>query len=168
MHRLAPAVDHAYRRLAADREGVEATYQGEWSTDVPELDLVDEQLRAALARRRPQELERRTTLVGPQRDEWRLTIGDRDSRTHASQGEQRSLALALRLAAHHVLTEVVGTAPVLLLDDVFSELDADRSRLLVASLPAAGQTIVTTAGVIPEGITPSVHLDVHDGRITRA
>jgi DNA replication and repair protein RecF len=168
LDRLTPLVDNAYRRLAAEREGIDATYQGEWSPEVPIPDLVDQQLRAALERRRTQELERRVTLVGPQRDEWRLTIGDRDSRTHASQGEQRTLALALRLAAHQVLSEVIGTAPVLLLDDVFSELDAERSRLLVASLPAAGQTIVTTAGVIPEGITPSVHLDVRDGRITRA
>ena len=166
LHRLTPAVDDAYRRFAAEREGVHATYQGEWSPEDPTPELVDEQLRAALQRRRVQELERRVTLVGPQRDEWRLTIAGRDSRTHASQGEQRTLALALRLAAHHILSEVVGTAPVLLLDDVFSELDAERSRLLVASLPAAGQTIVTTAGLIPEGITPSVHLDVRDGRIT--
>jgi DNA replication and repair protein RecF len=168
LDRLTPAVDDAYRHLAAEREGIDAAYQAEWSPAGPTPDLVDTQLRDALERRRAQEQERRVTLVGPQRDEWRLTIDDRDSRTHASQGEQRTLALALRLAAHRVLSEVVGTAPVLLLDDVFSELDAERSRLLVASLPPAGQTIVTTAGLIPDGIAPSVHLDVRDGRITTA
>ncbi len=168
LDRLRPAVDHAYRRLAAEREGIDATYQGEWSPEPPAPELVDAQLGAALEQRRAQELDRRVTLVGPQRDEWRLTIGGRDSRTHASQGEQRTLALALRLAAHQVLGDVVGTPPVLLLDDVFSELDAERSRLLIESLPPAGQTIVTTAGVIPEGIIPSVHLHVRDGRITTA
>ena len=63
-------------------------------------------------------------------------MGGLPARTHASQGEQRSLALALRLAAHAVVTATAGTAPVLLLDDVFSELDPARSAALLASLPA--------------------------------
>src|SRR3546814_10548080 len=60
------------------------------------------------------------------------------------RSEQRSLALALRLAAHHVITDVTGSAPILLLDDVFSELDPDRSDVLLANLPA-GQTLLTSA-----------------------
>ena len=87
------------------------------------------------------------------------------SRTHASQGEQRTLALALRLAAHRVIADVVGTDPVLLLDDVFSELDPDRSRALVAALPIGAQTLITTAGSLPPGIQPACHLDVGQGRI---
>src|SRR3546814_16244702 len=70
------------------------------------------------------------------------------ARTHASQGEQRSLALALRLAAHHVITDDTGSAPILLLDDVFSELDPDRSDALLANLPA-GQTLLTSASGLP-------------------
>ncbi len=76
-----------------------------------------------MARRRA-EIDRGLTLVGPHRDDWKLTIDGLDARTQASQGEQRSLALALRLAGRGVVHELTGTPPVLLLDDVFSELDA--------------------------------------------
>jgi hypothetical protein len=85
-----------------------------------------------------------STLVGPHRDELELSWEGLPSRTHASQGEQRSLALALQLAAHQLATERLGSAPVLLLDDVFSELDPNRSRALLAGLPP-GQALLTTA-----------------------
>jgi DNA replication and repair protein RecF len=84
------------------------------------------------------------TLVGPHRDELDLLLAGLPTRTQASQGEQRSLALALRLAAHQLATERLGSAPVLLLDDVFSELDPYRSRALLAGLPP-GQALLTTA-----------------------
>ena len=84
------------------------------------------------------------TRAGPHRDELELTLGGLAGRTHASQGEQRSLALALRLAAHQLATERLGSAPVLLLDDVFSELDPYRSRALLEGLPP-GQSLLTTA-----------------------
>ena len=109
---------------------------------------VDELLRAALEARRRAEIERGVTLVGPHRDDWQLTIEGLDARTQASQGEQRTLALALRLAGRGVVRELTGTPPVLLLDDVFSELDASRSSALVRNLPP-GQTLLTTAGAIP-------------------
>src|SRR5207245_2567601 len=99
---------------------------------------------AALRGLRRREIERGVTLAGPHRDEWRLRLAGFDARTHASQGEQRSLALALRLAGHAVVTDVVGDTPVLLLDDVFSELDRARSEALVTHLPA-GQALLTTA-----------------------
>ncbi len=70
--------------------------------------------------------------MGPHRDEVALSIGGAPARTQASQGEQRTLALALRLASHHVVTAETGTPPVLLLDDVFSELDPERSAALLA------------------------------------
>jgi DNA replication and repair protein RecF len=163
--RLAPAVDDAYRRLATDSPGIHAAYEAEWSEGELSPQTVDERLRAGLERRRRQETDRGVTLAGPHRDEWRLTIADHDSRTHASQGEQRTLALALRLAAHHVVADVVGSEPVLLLDDVFSELDPRRSRALVECLPAT-QTLVTTAGVVPDGVTPEVRMTVDRGRVT--
>ncbi len=66
-----------------------------------------------------------------------MQLNDLPARTHASQGEQRSLALALRLASHRLVHTTVGTPPVLLLDDVFSELDPQRSTALLSSLPPA-------------------------------
>src|SRR5205085_9460111 len=106
---------------------------------------------AALRNRRRAEIDRRVTLAGPHRDEWRLQIDGLDGRLHASQGEQRTLALALRIAGHRLCTNLNGTAPVLLLDDVFSELDEHRAAALLAHLDA-GQTLVTTAGAVPRAV----------------
>ena len=164
IERLTPAVDDAYRRLAEDDLGVRAAYEAEWSDTALAPDTVADQLRGGLERRHRQETERGAPLAGPHRDEWRLTIADHDSRTHASQGEQRTLALALRLAAHHILAEVVGSQPVLLLDDVFSELDPHRARALVDCLPAT-QTLVTTAGAVPDGVAPEVRVRVEHGQV---
>lgn len=101
-------------------------------------------LREAMAEARQADLDRRTTTVGPHRDELVMQIDARDARTRASQGEQRSIALGMRIAAFRVLTERRGSRPVLLLDDVFSELDADRGKRLVGHLPEA-QVFVTSA-----------------------
>ncbi|MET0420182.1 MAG: DNA replication and repair protein RecF, partial [Acidimicrobiia bacterium] len=138
------------------------------------LDLTDgprEPLEAALldalATRRRAELDRKVTLAGPHRDEWHLQVGGLDARTHASQGEQRTLALALRLGGHRLCTEVTGSAPVLLLDDVFSELDAHRSAALVDNL-VTGQTLLTTAGDAPPGVSADHVLRVDAGVITAA
>ena len=97
---------------------------------------------------RNDDIRRATTLVGPHRDDVELAVEGRPSRTHASQGEQRTLALALRLGAHRLLTERHGVAPILLLDDVFSELDPTRSDALIRHLPP-GQSILATAGIVP-------------------
>ena len=116
------------------------------------IDDVAPLLAEAVARSRSADLERRLTLAGPHRDDWRLSIDGLDARRFASQGEQRSLALAVRLAGHGVVSDVVGEPPVLLLDDVFSELDETRAASLVAHLPTA-QALVTTAGALPPGLS---------------
>ena len=95
------------------------------------------------------------STVGPHRDELALLVGGLPARTHASQGEQRTLALALRLAVHQVVGEVAGTSPVLLLDDVFSELDPARTEelargridhALAISVPGPAQRIFVQPG----------------------
>ena len=107
-------------------------------------------------------------MTGPHRDEWKLRVDGLDSRSHASQGEQRTLALALRLAGHRLCTDVTGTPPVLLLDDVFSELDNQRAAALLAHLDA-GQTLVTTTqDAIPAGLHAEQLLRVDDGRLEAA
>ena len=98
----------------------------------------------ALEQRRAKELEIRTTTVGPHRDEPELMLDGRHTRTKASQGEQRTTALALRIGAYRLIEQIRDQVPILLLDDVFSELDPDRaSRVL--DLIAEGQVFVTTA-----------------------
>jgi len=105
---------------------------------------LQEGLAAALAAARQEDLERRTTTVGPHRDDVELSIEGRDLRTRASQGEQRTVALALRVASFDLLAERRRAAPVLVLDDVFSELDGERRARLVERLPR-GQVFVSTA-----------------------
>ena len=153
---LEPILAAAYDRVAGRPAEVHATYEPPWRA---------EGLAAALAASRRDDLRRGVSTVGPHRDDLDLAIGDLPSRTHASQGEQRSLALALRLAAHEVVTRRTETPPVLLLDDVFSELDPERSDALLHSLPA-GQTVLSTAGALPSGAVPGALLRV-DGGVVR-
>ena len=117
-----------------------------------------------MAEARAQDLRQGVTTLGPHRDELALSIGDLPARTHASQGEQRSLALGLRLGSHALVTGETATPPVLLLDDVFSELDPQRSRALVAHLPL-GQAILTSAGEPPAGLHPALRLRVRAGAV---
>jgi DNA replication and repair protein RecF len=166
LERLVPLVAAAYEELAGDTRAVEAVYEAEWAPATP-VDDLEASLLEALAARRKAELDRKVTLAGPHRDEWRLRVGALDARTHASQGEQRTLALALRLGGHRLCTDVTGSAPVLLLDDVFSELDAQRSRALVANL-VSGQTLLTTAGSAPEGVDADHVLQVDAGVVRAA
>jgi len=169
IERLGPAVAAAYENLAHDARPIGATYEAEYAaapltaTDA-EATVVEELLRNALEQRRRAELDRGITLVGPHRDELRLTIDALDARYQASQGEQRTLALALRLAGHLVVRDVAGAAPVLLLDDVFSELDAQRAAALVQNLPP-GQTLLTTASELPPDFDAQRTLFVRSGRI---
>ncbi|HEX2421070.1 MAG TPA: DNA replication and repair protein RecF, partial [Acidimicrobiia bacterium] len=100
-------------------------------------------LTAALRERRRLDLELRNTGTGPHRDDPAISLEGRESRHQASQGEQRTLALALRLATHRAVSNQTDRLPLLLLDDVYSELDADRSKALTDALPEA-QTFVTT------------------------
>ncbi|MDD9369196.1 MAG: hypothetical protein PV358_03705, partial [Acidimicrobiales bacterium] len=123
-----------------------------------------EALARALADARTDDVRRGVSTVGPHRDDVVLSIGDGPARTQASQGEQRTLALALRLAVHHVVTAAAESPPVLLLDDVFSELDPDRSAALLANLPE-GQTLITTATTLPVEAHPDRVLHLVDGQI---
>jgi DNA replication and repair protein RecF len=140
---LEPLVGAAYSRLAGagGRELVEQGYERSW----------DGELLDALAASRTDDLRRGVNTVGPHRDDLRLAIEGREARTHASQGEQRCLVLALRLGVHELVRTRTPLVPTLLLDDVFSELDPVRSKALVAELPA-GQALLTTAAPLPQGI----------------
>ena len=166
LDRLVPEITRAYTELAGADTPITAEYLAEWLPAGAYADL-DAALLGALGERRRAEIDRGVTLAGPHRDEWGLFIGGLDSRTHASQGEQRTLALALRLGGHRLCAEITGTAPVLLLDDVFSELDEHRAVALVRHLDA-GQTLVTTAGGVPHGISADRTLRVDAGHVEAA
>ena len=155
MAELEPELAKAYDQVAHTAAAVTTRYLRSWAQPT----LTD-----ALAEARTDDIRRCVTTVGPHRDELVLTVGELPARTHASQGEQRSLALALRLAGHAVVTEAIGSPPTLLLDDVFSELDPARSEALLAHLPA-GQALLTTAGPVPAGAQPAAVIQISEGTI---
>ncbi len=141
VERLGPSLTHAYHAVAGSGQSLGITLRPA-AGPAAGADLAA-RLRSGLVERRRRELEQRTTTLGPHRDEIELRLGPRDTRSQASQGEQRSVAVALRVAAYRLLEERHGQPPVLLLDDVFSELDLARTGAVVDMLPK-GQVLVTT------------------------
>ena len=118
-----------------------------------------------------QDVERGLTGIGPHLRDIRITADARDLRSFGSQGEQRSAVLALVLAEARLLADHRGSPPLLLLDDVLSELDASRRAALLAALPPVGQTVVTATSVdaLPEGVrTPNAIVRVTPGEAVAA
>jgi DNA replication and repair protein RecF len=167
VNELAPEVQKSYQLLAPGSPPAAIGYRT--SVDV-EPDRTDvEQLRAALlaqmAQRRDAELERGVCLVGPHRDDLELRLGEQPAKGFASHGESWSMALALRLAAYELL-RAEGGDPVLLLDDVFAELDSARREALAAAAASAEQVLVTAAVLddIPrDWDAKRVTIALHDG-----
>lgn len=141
---LQPHLAHAYRVVGGSGDLAWA-YRSTWGSRgvFDEKELV-EALMSALADKRQKELEIRTTTVGPHRDEPDLLLDSRPTRTKASQGEQRTTALAMRIGAYRLIEEIRDQVPILLLDDVFSELDPHRGARVLDLLPK-GQVFVTSA-----------------------
>ncbi|MEN9353140.1 MAG: hypothetical protein RL318_465 [Fibrobacterota bacterium] len=143
---LRPRVRGIYHHLSG-REEADLFYRGSYGEEVsPQWDL--DSLRELLVRRRTHlrnaESAAGSCLWGPQRDDLILTVSAQMARATASQGQARSLAIALRLGAAGLLEEVRGASPILLLDDVFAELDGPRRERLAALLPQGGQAFLAS------------------------
>ncbi len=145
---LIPLTADGYRTLAADDSEIGAEYVTSWT---------EASLTEALVASRTNDVRRGVSTVGPHRDEIAFTVNGFASRNESSQGEQRTLALALRLAGHRLITEQLGEPPLLLLDDVLSELDPDRAHALLSTLPP-GQTVITSASALPAATRPDTLL----------
>jgi len=176
-HQLAPHVAHAYAELAGSGQEAAIAYRSTLGEDVgdqpqPGRDLLRGLLLEALSRRRPAELERVVSLVGPHRDELAVQLGPFPAKGFASHGESWSLALALRLASYQLLRADTGAdgdgEPVLVLDDVFAELDTGRRDRLAALVAGAEQVLVTAA--VPQDVPEAlrgVRVDVMAGEVRR-
>lgn len=147
---LAPEVEKAYQLLAPGSRPASISYRpsldAQWTAGgiAGDRDLLEAALLSALAARRAAELERGMCLVGPHRDDIELRLGEQPAKGFASHGESWSFAVALRLAAYELLRSDGGD-PVLLLDDVFAELDTTRRRALAGVAESAEQVLVTAA-----------------------
>lgn len=141
---LQPHLEEAYEVVGGSGK-LRWAYRSTWGSDgVRDSADLKSAFLDALAEARQKDLEIRTTTVGPHRDEPELLLDGRHTRYRASQGEQRTTALALRIGAYRVVDALGDQAPILLLDDVFSELDKDRAGRVLDLMPT-GQVFVTTA-----------------------
>jgi DNA replication and repair protein RecF len=152
---LQPIAAAFHRELSDDRERLDLRYRpaGVRIGEAPQ-ELVSEQLKVAMRDARDEEIGRGQTAVGPQRDDIEVWLDEHEARLFASQGQQRSAVLSLKLAELHYLAEVTGEQPVLLLDDVMSELDPARRERLLAALQPGPQALITAADLndLPKSI----------------
>ncbi len=149
-----------YRGWVREAEGdLELEYVSNVGVEVPTREAVTAAFRARLAQQRALEAARKIGLVGPHRDDVVFRLGGRPLAAYGSQGQQRTAVLALKVAEYGVLAERSGEAPILLLDDVLSELDADRGRAFLREVASFEQAFLTTAGQVdvPAGVLYRVH-----------
>ncbi len=179
---LAPYVGEAYRAVAPEAAPVRLEYRSSLGDAIrsgvhetgacdpggkADVEALEVAMLAELARVRPSEVERGVCLVGPHRDDLELGLGTMPAKGYASHGESWSFALALRLASYQLLRSG-GAEPVLLLDDVFAELDTRRRARLAEVALAAEQVLVTAA--VPDDVPAELHgarLHVHEGAVRR-
>ncbi|MBO9568025.1 MAG: DNA replication/repair protein RecF [Cellulomonas iranensis] len=189
---LRPRAADAYRQVSAGQGELGITYRASLDTALGRTDddpalpaaadaaTVEGLLLEAMGRLRSKEIERGVCLVGPHRDDLALALGDLPAKGYASHGESWSVALALRLASYELLTHGVDDAgawaadwgpdgePVLILDDVFAELDT-RRRERLAELVAGARQVLVTAAVpqdVPEPLA-GARVDVLGGEVAR-
>ena len=173
---LSPLVSEAYSKVASGGDGATIDYRSSLGDDVTAdaglgRDVLQARLLEAMAKVRTKELERGVSLVGPHRDDLLLSLGPFPAKGFASHGESWSFALALRLASYDLLRADAAEGdgePVLILDDVFAELDTGRRRQLAALVAGAEQVLVTAAvpGDVPEELD-GARIDVMDGQVRR-
>jgi DNA replication and repair protein RecF len=168
---LGPHVVRGYAGVAPDSRPIGLRYRSGLGEALPpeptDVDVLEAVLLAELARVRAQEVERGMCLVGPHRDDLELLLGGVPAKGYASHGESWSFAVALRLGSYDLL-RAEGAEPVLLLDDVFAELDRRRRARLAEVALAAEQVLVTAAVAedVPEELA-GVRFDVHEGQVRR-
>lgn len=153
--KMAPYVKARYESISGRRETLDAWYTPSWKTFdeanpvrvVFTREEAREQLALELARRRGEEVARRRSLVGPHADQVNFMIDGANAALYGSQGQQRSVVLSYKLAEAAVVEEMLGQKPVLLLDDVMSELDGQRREALVDYVSGDVQAFITTANL---------------------
>lgn len=171
---LEPHVRRAFESVGRTGTSLETTYRSaavEWNESIGEGDL-ERLLLEALESRLSIDQERRFTSVGPHADDLSVTLGGRLARTYASQGQQRAIVLALKIGEIENLRANLGQAPLLLLDDVSSELDPERNGLLMQYLKSLhAQVVMTTTddGLVAAALEEdAVRYEVRAGQVARA
>jgi DNA replication and repair protein RecF len=156
-----------YRQITDTEEKIEISYQ--ISGDLNSLEPLREQIIDRLSRNLKKELIIGSTTVGPHRDELEIKIEGHDIRQFGSQGQMRSALLGLKLVAGEYISEIKGEAPLLILDEVFSELDEKRTRAVLSSMLSGGQVFIATSRrreleSVPEESSSSFYIEGGRGR----
>lgn len=149
---IMPYFRKAYRDISGSGDEVSLSYFRSWQGD----------LFKELQNNRNEDLKRQINTIGPHRDDLEINLNNHLARHAGSQGEQRTSAYSLKVALHTLYREISQEDPILLLDDVFSELDEQRCKSLIGSI-CATQTFITTTGKIPEINRPTSRIFVHQG-----
>jgi len=166
MRDLSPYLTRAYDQVSAAHSDARIAYRSSLREEmaesiaagvVPEMDQLHDELLASMQAVRVNEIERGVSLVGPHRDDVVLTLGHLPAKGYASHGESWSFALGLRLAAYQLLRHDLGDDPVLILDDVFAELDSGRRERLATLIADCEQVLITAAfpGDVPAVLSNS-------------
>lgn len=169
MARLAPIAQQWHSRISQQTEQLQIQYAPNvtWLEDNPEQ--VQQAILDRIKLRQVAEQNLGTTVVGPHRDEVEFLINETPARSYGSQGQQRTLVLALKLAELELIEKVVGEPPLLLLDDVLAELDLDRQNQLLAAIEDRFQTLITTTHISSfdqQWVNTSQILKVEKGQLT--
>jgi DNA replication and repair protein RecF len=169
LERLAPLAAAWHASISAATEVLEITYAPNVTLEKDDPEGVQQAFLDKIQQRRLPEQVHGTTLVGPHRDEVEFTINQTPARSYGSQGQQRTLVLALKLAELKLIEEVVGEPPLLLLDDVLAELDLNRQNQLLEAIQDRFQTLITTTHLgafDSQWLNSSQILSVHAGQIS--
>ncbi|HQY98321.1 MAG TPA: DNA replication/repair protein RecF, partial [Phycicoccus sp.] len=163
VHDLAPHLSRTYDEVSAGQSDARISYRASVrdeaaariaAGEIPTIEELHDELLAAYDQARPQEIERGVNLVGPHRDDLILTLGELPAKGYASHGESWSFALGLKLAAYHLLRHDLRDDPVLILDDVFAELDVGRRERLAELIADCEQVLITAA--VPADVPASL------------
>lgn len=170
---LLPLADQFHRAISGSKEGMAIQYhfslEGLENQTLSDFSALEALFKEGLKKARPVELSRGYTILGPHRDDLLFRINEKDARKYGSQGQQRTLAMALKLAELDLVRQESQVVPVLLLDDVMAELDLERQKFLLQAIRPEVQTIITTTHLEDfekSWVEGAATFRVQDGKIT--
>ena len=144
IERISPLAENWHKEISNGTEKLEINYLPNISIDREEPQEVQQAFLDKIEQRRMAEQQLATSVVGPHRDDVELKINHTPAKSYGSQGQQRTLVLAIKLAELQLIEDVIGEPPLLLLDDVLAELDPNRQNQLLEVIQGRFQTIITT------------------------
>ncbi|MCX7020558.1 MAG: DNA replication/repair protein RecF [Candidatus Sumerlaeota bacterium] len=158
----------AYNRISGGSEGMKITYQSQTQPgDDDDIGTIRAKLEQALAKTQAEDIRRGATSAGPHRDDFTFLLSGRDARDYGSQGQQRSCVLAMRLAELKIMEDATGECPLLLLDDLMSELDESRKRAFMECLDRRIQIFLTATEreLVVSHVKPDMIFHMDDGTL---